>query len=83
MSHLQVEVPDPLEGWLLSQRLVPLHASVHSAEGSGWVLDVTAPDAELARILETVRAWLRDEELPSTQVHTGQRVIVVARGPAP
>lgn len=80
MSHLQVEVPDPLEGWLLSQRLVPLRASVHSAGVDGWVLDVSAPDAELARILEAVRAWLRDEGLPSTQVHTDQRVIVVGRG---
>jgi hypothetical protein len=76
MNKVYVEVPDPLEGWLLAQRVLPLQAQVRAAAGERWELEVAAPDG-VDQIVDAVRAWLRDEELPATQLRTDGQVIVV------
>jgi hypothetical protein len=74
-DRIRIEAPDPLHGFLLLQRLPTVEASVERA-GEGWAVEISTEEKadDLAdALLETVRAWLRDERLPATTMHVGGR----------
>ncbi len=78
---IRIEAPDALLGFLLLQRLPQVNAHVQTHRG-GWAVEIEpgaeAPDDLFAALLDTVRQWLRDEQLPRTTAHIGDREITVA-----
>ena len=75
-DRIRIEAPDALLGFLLLQRLPQVEAKVE-LEDDRWAVEITPRDADpedLAdALLETVRQWLRDEQLPETTLHVRER----------
>jgi hypothetical protein len=78
---IRIEAPDALLGFLLMQRLPHFDAHVHT-DGGGWAVAIDPggeePEDLFADLLGTIRQWLRDEQLPRTTAHVGERAITVA-----
>jgi hypothetical protein len=78
---IRIEAPDALLGFLLLQRLPQVNAHVQT-RGGRWAVEIEpgaeGPDDLFAALLDTVRQWLRDEQLPGTTAHVGNREIAVA-----
>jgi hypothetical protein len=78
---IRIEAPDALLGFLLLQRLPQLDAHVQTL-GCGWAVEiepgVEEPEDLFSDLLDTVRQWLRDEQLTGTTAHVGDRTITVA-----
>ena len=78
---IRIEAPDALLGFLLLQRLPQLDAHVQTL-GGGWAVEIETgveePEDLFSDLLDTVRQWLRDEQLTGTTAHVGDRTITVA-----
>ncbi len=79
---IRIEAPDALLGFLLLQRLPQVDAEVHP-EGKVWTVEIKPREHDsddlVADLLETVRHWLRDEQIPQTTVYVGGRALTVSR----
>jgi hypothetical protein len=77
---IRIEAPDALLGFLLLQRLPQVDAHV-GTHGGRWAVEIEPgaeePDDLFATLLGTVRQWLRDEQLPQTTAHVGEREITI------
>ena len=80
-ESIRIEAPDALLGFLLLQRLPQLDAHVQT-DGGSWAVEIEpgGEDADdlFSDLLDTVRQWLRDEQLPQTTAHVGERTVTVA-----
>jgi hypothetical protein len=78
---IRIDAPDALLGFLLLQRLPQVDAHVGTHDGR-WAVEIEPgpeePDDLFAALLDTVRQWLRDEQLTRTTAHVGEREITVA-----
>lgn len=77
---IRIEAPDALLGFLLLQRLPQVDAHVGNQDGR-WAVEIK-PGAEephdlFETLLDTVRQWLRDEQLAQTTAHVGEHEITV------
>jgi hypothetical protein len=79
---IRIEAPDALLGFLLLQRLPQVEAEVHP-DGTAWSVEITPAERDPADLvddlLETVRHWLRDEQIEETTVYVGGRALTVSR----
>jgi hypothetical protein len=73
---LRVAAPDALRGFVLVHRLAG--SELTGSDGDGYAV-VGTINGNIARVLTTVREWLRDEQIEETVVHVGDRAYTMGR----
>lgn len=64
---LRIDVTGTLAAVALVERLRWARPSVHPLAGSDWRL-VVPSEADRERVLDAVRSWLREQELPAISI---------------
>jgi hypothetical protein len=66
MADVVVEVPDALQGYLLSRRL--RMGDVICGDDGGWILSISSRRLKFPDLVRHVQYWMRQESIAATTV---------------